>query len=53
MRQEEMKTYPLGDVWNYFCELNGAPVQEDWFAEIENNRCAMALKGKAASTHRL
>ncbi|MCI9253182.1 MAG: L-rhamnose isomerase [Lachnospiraceae bacterium] len=35
MRQEEMKTYPLGDVWNYFCELNGAPVQEDWFAEIE------------------
>ncbi|MCI8374668.1 MAG: L-rhamnose isomerase [Lachnospiraceae bacterium] len=35
MRQEEMKTYPLGDVWNYFCETNGAPVQEDWFAEVE------------------
>ena len=35
MRQEEMKTYPLGDVWNYFCEQNGAPVQEDWFAQIE------------------
>lgn len=35
MRQEEMKTYPMGDVWNYFCETNGVPVQEDWFAEIE------------------
>ena len=35
MRQEELKTYPLGDVWNYFCETNGVPVQEDWFTEIE------------------
>ena len=31
--QEEMKTYPFGDVWNYFCEECGIPA--DWFAEIE------------------
>ena len=30
---EEMKTYPFGDVWNYYCEECGIPA--DWFAEIE------------------
>ena len=33
--QEEIKTYPFGDVWNYFCEINNVPVKEDWFKEIE------------------
>ena len=28
MLSEEMKTYPLGDVWDYFCEQNGAPVKD-------------------------
>ncbi|WP_124067678.1 L-rhamnose isomerase [Clostridium sp. E02] len=32
--QEEIKLYPLGDVWNYFCELNEVPAKEDWFQEI-------------------
>lgn len=31
---EELKCYPFGDVWNYFCELNGVPAKEDWFAEV-------------------
>ena len=31
--QEEVKTLPFGDVWNYFCEECGVPA--DWFAEIE------------------
>lgn len=31
--QEEVKTLPFGDVWNYFCEECGIP--SDWFAEIE------------------
>lgn len=35
MQQEELKTYPLGDVWNYFCEANGVPAGEAWFAEVE------------------
>ena len=33
--QEEVKTYPFGDVWNYFCEECGVPVRESWFAEVE------------------
>ena len=23
--QEEAKSYPMGDVWDYFCETNGVP----------------------------
>lgn len=33
--QEEMKLYPVGDVWNYFCEKNGVPQKEDWFASVQ------------------
>ena len=33
--QEELKLYPFGDVWNYFCELNGVPQKEDWFKDIK------------------
>lgn len=33
--QEELKTYPLGDIYNYFCDLNNVPVDLDWFKEIE------------------
>ncbi len=44
MRQEELKTYPVGDVWNYFCQLNGVPVQEDWFAEVENYEAEVLSK---------
>ncbi len=33
--QEELKVYPFGDVWNYFCELNNVPEREDWLAEVE------------------
>lgn len=35
MEQEELKTYPFGDVWDYFCETHGVPVKEQWFAEVE------------------
>lgn len=35
MLQEELKVYPFGDVWNYFCESNNVPAKEDWFSEIE------------------
>ncbi len=32
--QEEYKLYPVGDVWNYFCEQEGVPVAEDWIEEM-------------------
>ena len=31
--QEEMKTMPFGDVWNYYCEECGVP--SNWIEEIE------------------
>lgn len=33
--QEEAKTYPFGDVWDYFCEKNQVPVREAWFKEVQ------------------
>jgi L-rhamnose isomerase len=35
MLQEELKLYPVGDVWHYFCEINGVAQKEDWFNEIK------------------
>lgn len=35
MFQEEMKTYPFGDVWDYFCETEGKPVGEDWYEAVK------------------
>lgn len=35
MLQEEVKTYPFGAVWDYFCESNGVPVREAWYKEVE------------------
>jgi len=32
---EEMKTMPLGAVWNYFCELNNVPPSTLWIPEIK------------------
>ncbi len=35
LQQEELKTYPLGAVWDYFCEMMGVPVREDWYKEVQ------------------
>lgn len=32
---EELKTYPMGDIWNYYCELNNVPVKEEWLKEVK------------------
>ncbi|WP_373238096.1 L-rhamnose isomerase [Hungatella hathewayi] len=44
MLSEEMKTYPLGDVWDYFCEQNGAPVKEAWFEEVKRYEAEVLAK---------
>ena len=33
--QEELKSYPFGDVWDYFCEMNQVPKQEQWFEQVK------------------
>lgn len=35
MMQEELKTYPMGAVWDYYCEQEGVPVRADWYQEVE------------------
>ena len=35
MLQEELKTYPFGDVWDHFCEENQVPVKEQWFEDVK------------------
>lgn len=44
MMQEEVKLYPLGDVWNYFCEINNVPQKEDWFSVVKEYENEVLLK---------
>jgi L-rhamnose isomerase len=46
MLQEELKLYPIGDVWNYFCEINGVPAKEDWFQEVTTYEKEVQLNRK-------
>ena len=41
MEQEELKTYPFGDVWDYFCQMNQVPVKEQWLSLIHIS-CAVS-----------
>lgn len=31
---EELKSYPFGAVWDYYCLINNVPVGEDWLKEV-------------------
>lgn len=42
--QEEVKTYPFGDVWDYFCEVSGVPVGVKWFEEVEKYEAEVLSK---------
>ena len=44
MEQEELKTYPFGDVWDYFCQMNQVPVKEQWFKEVQAYEKEVLLK---------
>lgn len=35
MLQEELKTYPMGAVWDYYCEQENVPVREKWYKEVQ------------------
>lgn len=32
---EEFKTYPMGDIWNYYCEINNVAIKEEWIKEVK------------------
>lgn len=42
--QEELKLYPFGDVWNYFCEKCGVPKRGEWLREIRTYEQDVLLK---------
>jgi len=44
MQQEELKTYPFSDIWDYYCEQQGVPVGEDWFKEVSQYEKDVMLK---------
>lgn len=33
--QEEIKTLPIGAVWDYYCESKNVPIGEKWLAEVK------------------
>lgn len=33
---EELKSYPYGAIWDYYCATQGVPVREAWLEEIKN-----------------
>ncbi len=42
---EEFKTYPVGDIWNYYCAKNNVPVGEEWIKEVKTYE-EQVLKGR-------
>ena len=46
MRQEELKFYPAGDVWEEFCRRNGVCGTEDWFRDIQTYESEVLAKRK-------
>lgn len=44
MQQEELKTYPFSDIWDYYCEQQGVPVGEEWFREVSQYEKDVMLK---------
>lgn len=32
---EEYKSFPMGYVWDYFCEISGVPVGEEWLKSVK------------------
>ena len=41
---EELKSYPFGAVWDYFCLKEGVPVGLDWYDEIKHYEKDVLLK---------
>lgn len=42
--REELKSYPFGAVWDYYCASQGVPVREEWLAEVKNYEKEVLLK---------
>lgn len=41
---EELKTYPFNDIWDYYCEINQVPVRETWYDEVKKYETEVLAK---------
>ena len=41
---EELKTYPMAAVWDYYCEKNHIPVGTDWLKDVKEYEKKICLK---------
>ncbi len=44
--QEELKSYPFSDVWDYYCETEGVGYKEEWYDEVEKYEADVLSKRK-------
>ena len=42
--QEDMKTYPFGDIWDEYCRRCGVPVDGSWFETVRDYESKVLLK---------
>lgn len=35
MINEELKTYPFNDIWDYYCKQNNVPIRDAWYEEVK------------------
>jgi L-rhamnose isomerase len=43
---EELKSYPFGAIWDYYCEKMGVAVRESWLPEVKKYETDVLLKRK-------
>jgi L-rhamnose isomerase len=43
---EELKTYPFSDVWDYFCEMHQVPVRNGWMEPVHEYEKSVLLARK-------
>ena len=41
---EESKTLPLGDIWEYYCEVEGVPATIEWFDKVKKYEAEVLSK---------
>ena len=44
MLQEELKSMPFGDIWDYYCESQGVPAGAEWYDAVMAYEQAVLLK---------
>jgi L-rhamnose isomerase len=41
---EELKSYPFGAIWDYYCQQNHVPVREAWLTEVKQYEAEVLQK---------